>query len=248
MRRSIGYRCAMSSGRFCYLCGAVTEELFHGLCSPCFLGEKELASIPPRISVSLCRGCFRYYSSGSWVDGGESLTGFVETVGRKEALSHVSKELKDPSVDVEIKDIKEKGKGLSVELELHVSGTTSGLEYRQTLNTVLQIKNVTCPDCSRRSGGYYEAIVQLRSEQLDDTVTKFHEQIGRLYARDKQAFIVGETLVKGGVDFKLGSAKAAKTVATYFKSHYKAVIKETASLVGRKEGNDIYRITVLIRI
>ncbi len=237
----------MSSGRFCYLCGAVTEELFKGLCSPCFLGEKELASIPPRISVSLCRGCFRYYSSGAWVDGGESLTGFAQSAGRKETLSHVSKELDHPSVDVEIKDIKEKGKGLSVELELRVSGTTSGLDYVQELKTVLEIKNVTCPECSRRFGGYYEAVVQLRSEQLDDALSKFHEQLRRLYARDKQAFIAGETSVNGGVDFKLGSSKAAKTLGAYFKSHHKAEIKETMSLVGRKEGNDIYRRTVLIR-
>jgi len=238
----------MSSGRFCYLCGAVTNELFKGLCGQCFIGEKELASIPPQFSVNLCNGCFRTYSSGSWVDGGESLTGFIERAARKEALSHVSKELDSPSVNVEITDMKERGKGLSAALEVQVTGTTSGLEYKKTLTTVLQINNVTCPGCSRRSGGYYEAVVQLRSEHLDDTSAKFHEQIDRLYGKDKQAFIVGETTVKGGVDFKLGSAKAAKALAAYFKSHFKAEIKETASLVGRKEGNDIYRITVLIRI
>lgn len=237
----------MTSGTFCYLCGEVTSKLYEGLCSSCYLKDEKLFDLPEKIELSVCRGCTRYYS-GAWVEGENSLDALVKTIALKEINKSLSKDLKNLETTVEIKDVKEKGKGLSVELEVNVKGLTMGLEYHAALISTIAIKNVVCPDCSKRAGGYYEAVIQLRAESIDEPLSDLHNRLNRIYEKDKYAFIVEESAVNGGIDIKLGSSKAAKTLGAHFKARYKAKIKETAKLVGKKDGKDIYRITVLIRI
>ncbi len=237
----------MTSGKFCYLCGKVTDALYEGLCGSCYSKEKKLFFLPEKIEVSLCRGCTRYYA-GAWVGVEDSLAALMDAVVQKEVEKGFSKDLENPETKVEIKDIKEKGRGLTVDLEVKVTGSTMGLRHHATLTSTLAITNVVCPDCSKRAGGYYEAVVQLRAESIDKFLSEIHSELNRIFKKDKHAFIVEERALKGGVDLKLGSAKAAKALGTYFKGHHKAEIKETATLVGRKDGKDVYRITVLIRI
>ncbi|MFQ5800711.1 MAG: NMD3-related protein, partial [Candidatus Hydrothermarchaeales archaeon] len=102
--------------------------------------------------------------------------------------------------------------------------------------------------CSKRAGGYFEAVVQLRTRALEGMLKEAYTILNTLYKKDKKAFIAGVSHVKGGVDIKLGSTKAAKALAAHFKTHHKAEIKESATLVGRKEGKDVYRTTILIRV
>jgi nonsense-mediated mRNA decay protein 3 len=237
----------MTSGKFCYLCGKITDALYGGLCSSCYLKDKKLFFLPENIEVSVCRGCMRYYA-GAWVEGENPLSALVDAVVQKEVERRLSKDLENLGTKVEIIDIKEKGKGLTVVLEVNVTGSTMGLDYHAVQKSTLVIKNVVCPDCSKRAGGYYEAVVQLRAESIDGPLSELHSQLNRIYEKDKHAFMVEEAVVKGGVDIKLGSTKAAKTLGAYFKAHHKAEIKETAKLMGKKDGNDIYRRTVLIRI
>lgn len=237
----------MTSGKFCYLCGEVTDTLYKGLCSSCYLKNEKPFELPEKIEVSVCRGCGRYYE-GAWVEGENSLAALVKTIVLKEAEKRLSKDFENLETAVEIKNIKEKGKGLTVDVKVNVTGTTKGLERSAALKTTIVIINVVCPDCSRKAGGYYEAVIQLRAESIEELVSELHSRLNQIYKKDKHAFIVEEASVKGGIDIKLGSSKAAKILGAYFKAHHKAEIKETAKLVGRKDGNDIYRITVLIRI
>jgi nonsense-mediated mRNA decay protein 3 len=237
----------MTSGKFCYLCGEVTDAIYEGLCGSCYLKDKKLIDLPAKIGVSVCRGCMRHYM-GAWVGGESTLAALVDRIAQKEVDKGLSKDLENAEITVKIKDIKEKGKGLTVDLEVNATGSTMGLEHHALLTSTLMIKNVVCPDCSKRAGGYYEANVQLRAEQIDKPLSELHTQLNRIYEKDKHAFIVEEAAVTGGFDVKLGSAKAAKTLGAYFKAHHKAEIKETATLVGRKDGKDIYRKTVLIRM
>jgi nonsense-mediated mRNA decay protein 3 len=83
---------------------------------------------------------------------------------------------------------------------------------------------------------------------VTEALGELYKVISRLYARDKNAFIVEESQVKGGVDLKLGSSKAAKALGAHFKTKFGAEIKESVTLMGRKEGKNIFRKTILIRI
>lgn len=194
----------------------------------------------------ICRDCGSYHDK-NWADvgGGEFALSIIATREVEKNLVH---SLEDVKTKVTIIGTKTTGNSLVAEIGVDVDGKSQGLEYLTKLTTVLEIKEVLCPNCNRRAGGYYEAIVQLRADNVESRIEETHTILSRLYARDKKAFIVEEMLLKGGADIKLGSTKAAKAVASHFKNKYGAEIKESASLVGRKEGKNLYRTTVLIRM
>ncbi len=222
----------MSRGPFCYLCGATSDELVQGLCSSCFLKEKKPVKLPKRIRTSICREC-----------GNSSLSPVAEEAVRK----NISGDLEELEIKVSIKDREESGKKILLDLEVETAGKTMGLEYRSLFNPVLEINRILCPDCSRRAGGYYESVIQLRSEDAESMLRELHSYMNQLYKRDKRAYISGETKAKGGVDIKLGSTRAAKQLASHFRSLYGVDVKESATVVGKKEGRDLYRTTILIR-
>jgi len=235
----------MRSGRrFCYLCGRTTEELYEGLCRGCFQREKKLVNLPPRMRARICKGCGRHYL-GRWEDSGANE---LETLAAKAVRKHLTALCEEVREEVRITGMDEGERSLRLDLEVNAIAIAQGVEQRSTHRSTLELRKVLCPACSKRAGGYYEAVLQLRSENLEEAMREVKTLLDRLYAKDKMAFITGEEKVKGGADLKLGSAKAAKALATYFKSHHHAVTKESATLIGRKKGRNIYRKTMLIRV
>jgi nonsense-mediated mRNA decay protein 3 len=237
----------MSSGRFCYLCGQVTEKLYEGMCRSCFQNEKKLVNLPEKLETELCDDCMRYYSGG-WEVGKGDIESTLNEIARKEVEGNLSHNLENMNSRVNIFSTRLRGKVLKAELEVVVKGVYSGINQEVKLKTELDVRQVKCPDCSKRAGGYYEAVIQIRSKSLEKDLGQLHKILSRLYVRDKNAFIVEELKVKGGVDVKLGSSKAAKAIGAHFKTNFGAEIKESVTLMGRKEGKNIYRKTVLIRL
>jgi len=195
----------------------------------------------------MCKACIGYYSGG-WRYDKDSFKGVLHEIAMDAVNRSLEHRLLDAVTNVSILKVEEKGKALEAELEVGVTGQVLDIPYTTALNTTLVIRKVLCPICSRRAGRYYEATIQLRSDSIEKPLTEVHAIIDRLYRKNKMAFIVEESLVKGGVDIKLGSHKAAKAVSTHFKKHHGALVKESATLVGRKEGKDLYRTTVLIKV
>jgi nonsense-mediated mRNA decay protein 3 len=237
---------AMASGKFCYLCGKITEKLEEGLCISCYPKEKKLAHLPKKIEVEVCRGCSRYYS-GKWVDIKGPPNKMIEIISREAVKSSLEPELWEIPREVRILKTVEKCKTIVSDVEVELSKRI-GAESHAQLQTSLVLKQTLCPVCSKRAGGYFEAIIQLRTDDIDKIFGEAFKVINRLYEKDQMAFVVDETKVKGGVDLKIGSGKAARVVGTHFKTHYGAQIKESAKLSGKKDGKNVYRKTILIRV
>lgn len=236
----------MASGKFCYLCGKITEELDEGLCNSCYSKEKKIPCLPKTIEVEVCRGCSRYYS-GKWVAIKEPPNKMMKVISREAVKSRLEPELREFQGEVRILKTVDRGKTIVSDLEVELSKTL-GAEPPTHLRTSLKLKQTLCPVCSKRAGGYFEAIIQLRAEDIDKILGEAFRVINRLYEKDQMAFVVDETRVKGGVDLKVGSGKAAKVVGTYFKTHFGARIKKSAKLSGKKDGKNVYRKTILIRV
>lgn len=236
-----------STRRFCYLCGRTTEELREGLCKTCFSKEKETVEIPKKMEALICRECSRYFT-GQWMDAQAPNARFLETLAKEALQRHLSHGHGSAKTEIRVLGSRPKGKGLTAELEVTASSGSNDTEFRSKLRTSLEVKQVLCPVCSKKAGGYYEAIVQLRSDSIEKIAEEALKVLNQLVKKDKLAFIVEKTTQASGVDLKIGSARAARALATHFKSRYKAHVKETATLVGRKEGKNIYRKTILIRI
>jgi len=233
--------------RFCYICGTVTRELREGLCKSCFSSEKQELKIPKKMEVLVCRECSQYFI-GQWKNAKAPNARSPEALAKQALKRHLGKGTGSLKTVIRVLGQRPKGKGLTAELEVTASSDAHDTGGGSKLHASLDVKEVLCPICSKKAGGYYEATIQLRSDSIKKIAEEARKVLNQLAKKDRLAFIVEETQQAGGMDLKIGSAKAAKTLGSHFKSRYKAKVKETATLVGRKEGRNIYRKTVLIRI
>ncbi len=97
-----------------------------------------------------------------------------------------------------------------------------------------------CQDCGRRSGGYHEAIIQLRGNS-----TRIN-QLAQALLRELEAitFVTKVIEKKEGVDLQVGSKRAAIDVMS--KRHFETITSN--KLVGEKNGKQLYRKTICVRL
>lgn len=96
-------------------------------------------------------------------------------------------------------------------------------------------------DISKKHPGYYEAILQLR-DCRGEVIRFVKGELAR--ERIHIAKIVG---IKGGQDFYLADNDFTKKLGKRLREKFGGDTKVTASLWGRKEGKEAYRVTVLFR-
>ena len=114
----------------------------------------------------------------------------------------------------------------------------------------------TCDTCAMMSGGYHEAILQIRAdnrslteEEEDDIVDTVTEMTIAEYGSDDKAFVTKVSSDKFGLDFQIGSEHLCRMIAKDLESRYLAQRKDNYKLVGQdKGGKDKFRITILIRL
>jgi nonsense-mediated mRNA decay protein 3 len=139
---------------------------------------------------------------------------------------------------------------------VHLVGDVEGVPVEDERKVLVRMRKSVCDRCSRMFGGYYAAIIQLRGNQRDarpEEIKKAHKVIGdeldRLRAAgNRQAFLTKSGPVPGGFDYYIGDIEAARILSKLIASRLSATVQETAKLAGRKEGEDIYRVTFLVRI
>ena len=128
--------------------------------------------------------------------------------------------------------------------KLFVKGSPKGSRKikEETYDIKIKIIKETCNTCSKQAGSYYESTIQLRGKLTDEDIDSIDDIV---LSRDGFYKL---KVVKGGYDFLVSSKSLAKKITEYFKKKYKVEIKKSFKLVTKKEGKDIYRDTVLLRI
>jgi NMD protein affecting ribosome stability and mRNA decay len=139
---------------------------------------------------------------------------------------------------------------------------TARVRFRGTERTVelplsVKVDHHTCPECSRRSGHYYTAVLQLRPALNGprEKAGPMHERLDRAWAklmgeaRDdwRKAVSWRETRPEGW-DYFIVDTLAARALARLARLRLGVSIKESATLVGRKDGVDVYRVTFCLRL
>ena len=123
-----------------------------------------------------------------------------------------------------------------------------GLSLESNLEGVVEIKYQVCQTCSRHAGGYYEAILQIRTKQksvLDAAVEKVFKDID---SSPSEFFSTENGPAKGGFDFQLSSTERARSLARELMIQFGGHVNETNTLVGRKDGRDLLRHTFGVRL
>ena len=203
----------------CPKCGATNDEIsFSGpFCVKC---KPVNISCPKRMEFMRCSKCKKTRMKGNWINADEA----------KVSEAVISKC---------------KGEFVRGSYSMHEQEATFFVGDKERLFPVkipinVRIVRNICPHCSRQSGGYFEAIIQLRGP-----ISKInrHDRMFRKILL-KKTFVTKEVERKEGLDLYIGNSKAV--VEMLSELGIKAKISKT--LAGEKEGQRVYRTTFLVRL
>lgn len=204
----------------CSKCGKSSrdKEFIDAFCIDCSPIDVQ---VPKESVFEICTVCRRTRRGNEWADRGE------KEIGRyviRKCRGQFSNAIYDGKNGIIIFFIKKSGKILKISKPVNV----------QFIKTI-------CRDCSRISGGYYEAIIQLRGSgpRVNRLARTIEMQISR------NTFISKVEEKKEGIDIYIGSTTAA--LAVIKELGYRHIISK--KLVGvNKEGRRQYRTTFSIRL
>ncbi|MFO7619353.1 MAG: NMD3-related protein [Thermoplasmata archaeon] len=232
---------------FCVECGS-EEKLYGHLCRKCIL-SKNLIKPPEYVAVQVCLGC------GKVMDGPVWKNMPPEDVAASEIGKATRTHAQVSSVRWSVPNFPaEKGEHRVV-CTAHLLIADQELSLDSEVG--IRVRFQKCQSCSRQSGDYYEAIIQLRLDGLNAKDAEkelaienevVFKMVDEHSGSDENAFITKYSPVKGGMDFYMGSAALARAIANKFRNRFGATINESPSLFGMKDGRDIYRYSILVRL
>jgi nonsense-mediated mRNA decay protein 3 len=236
---------------FCPRCGSEDQELYEGICISCFVKEAKIITIPQDLEVTVCAHCSSLLKGIKWEDCELSEEELVTltVMENYETSSYV----KDLEVTVEILTIR----GSIYECIIHAEGNVMGTRIIEEHTTNVKIKKGSCPDCSKYASGYFESVIQIRADRRFPSTKELQtiDQIMRaktssLAEQNRMAYVSDVSVIKEGVDYYIGSYKAARKLTTAVKDVMGGVVQESPRLVGRDKsrGKDLYRIWISLRL
>ncbi len=232
---------------FCVECGK-EGELVGSLCKECYARKRVHASLPDHVNVILCAHCSSTLSDDKWVDIGSVREAAEAAVKRAVELP---KGIRLAQLSLSLTELDERNMDAKVTLVLESEGMT----FERELATTIRLKRGSCTECSKQQGNYYEAILQLRGddrasseEPLSAMEKRIRDRVASMRRKDRGVFISKVLKVKGGLDFYFSTTQVAKTLAREIQESTCAEFKESSSLWGQKDGEEIYRMTFLVRL
>lgn len=197
--------------------------------------RKKVASIE-KFTLELCRKCNSIRIGRDWLK-----------IGLDEAIQRLIFEKLQVEPDFELHEIVISDKSVILK------GILNGDFVEFSVPFSYGVHKISCPKCSMESGGYYEAIIQLRAEKRllrSEEIEKAKEIVNKsiLEQNGQKDFISKFEVLKNGVDFYLGSRKLGERVARRIAEELGGKIFESRKLHTRVDGRDVYRFTFLIRL
>lgn len=202
----------------CPSCGATSEEVrFSGpFCMKC---KPVSIKCPKRLVYMRCGKCGKFRFKGNWVE-------FSLEKLEKEVISKCSGEFLSGTYNLDTQ-----------EATFYVGDKKE--MYPAKMLVPVELEKVMCPECSRKSGGYFEAIIQLRGQNAK--IKYYQKLMGRKLSL--VTFITKEETKKEGIDMYIGSSRAVVEVL----SELGLRAKISRKLSGQKDGKRLYRTTFMIR-
>ncbi len=232
---------------FCVECGK-EGELVGALCLECHARKNVHASLPDHVNVILCAHCSSMLIDDRWVDVG-SVKEAAEAAVRHAV--ELPKGVKLTELHLSMEELDERNMDAKAMIVLE----SAGKSFERELDTTVRLKRGSCTECSKMQGNYYEAIVQLRGDDrsedegvMSTTEKRIRERVASMRKKDRGAFISKVQKVKGGLDFYFSTTQVAKVIAREAQESTCAEYKESSSLWGQKDGEEIYRMTFLVRL
>jgi nonsense-mediated mRNA decay protein 3 len=208
-------------------------------------------SCPERREITLCSICGSQLRKKRW----QAADRILEEMIRREIREAVSWQDDLEGASLDIKVIPRGATRFLAMVEL--KGAFRGRSICENCEVPVSVKLVACETCSKKAGRYFEATVQVRASSSRDLSAEEIEDC-RLLAQsmaeagleggERLSFIQEMKETRGGLDIVLGSAQLGRQLARAIRQRFGGKLEETNKLVGRRDGRDIYRITLLVRL
>ncbi|MDI9396106.1 MAG: 60S ribosomal export protein NMD3 [Euryarchaeota archaeon] len=233
----------------CPKCGKESNKLFDPVCRDCFFETFKLIELPLVLHVRICSSCGAYLHRRCW----ENIGNLEEVVLKAvENALFIHNEAGDVELYLEPKEITPYIYMVRAELDAVVRGEPVHAEAE----TEVRVQRTACDMCSRESGGYFEAIIQIRAAGRFPTEEEKRRcaAIARVAMEsmkkkgDRLAFITDTQEQKEGIDLYMGSMNASRQVCRMIISELGGSFSESPTLVGMKDGKNLYRITFAMRL
>ena len=211
------------------------------MCHACFSAAHSPAELPQAVHAICCRHCSARKVPGSW----ERHDSPADAAGAalREALAWVNG-LVGNQLDFELRELDPH----RFRADGSTSGTLDGVALEQRFERDILLEFRACTSCSRQAGGYYEATLQLRTPRqavLAAAVVRVHTALAE---GAPEFFATEDGPVRGGHDFQLSSTDRARALSRALLLALGGEVKESSSLVGRREGRDLLRHTFGVRL
>ncbi|XGI83261.1 60S ribosomal export protein NMD3 [Halorutilales archaeon Cl-col2-1] len=238
------------SSAFCPECGEETDpdEL---LCDACYADSVDPVEAPENLELRVCSVCGSYVDDGDWTSEEDDVSEEHElAVERLQDSLRAHVEAESPRVDLRAERVDPDVYHIYVSFTADVRGYPVHDDFKTTVN----VSRETCPTCARISGGYYESIVQIRGENRLPTDDELHTAKEIAYGiagddlDDRDTFVTDVKDVDDGIDIYLSTNKAGLQTARRVIEEFGGTYSDSATLVGEKDGDELYRVTYSVRL
>ncbi|WP_243466576.1 60S ribosomal export protein NMD3 [Methanosarcina mazei] len=221
----------------CPKCGTECDKLFDSVCRDCFFETFKLIDLPLVLHVKICSSCGAYFHRSRW----ENIGNLEEVVLKAvENALFIHDEAGDVELYLEPKEITPYIYMVRAEVDAIVRGEPVHAEAA----TEVRVQRIACDMCSRESGGYFEAIIQIRAagrfpteEEKRRCSAIAREAMESMKKKgDRLAFISDYQEQKEGIDLYMGSMNASRQVCRMIISELGGSFAESPTLVGMKDG------------
>jgi len=232
----------------CPECGAPTDA--GEPCDECYADSVDALDVPDEITVEVCGACGSYVHDGDWTSHDEPVPDTDVAVRAVKDAVGVHVDARDPSLVVGVGSQDRSVIEVRVELVAYVRG------YAVEEETVVSVRleRTSCPTCSKRAGGYYESVVQVRAEgreptdeETDRALEHAYGIAGRDYS-DRDTFVTKTEEVRGGLDVYMSTNRSGMQVARRLVDEFGGGYTDSATLVGERDGEELYRVTYAVSL
>ena len=232
---------------FCVECGKDVPIFRNGVCLSCYLKATQFSKGPTILDITMCPRCSSYKCKNTWIR--ETFNDILKR-SVKEAFT-INPELKDVEIQIQCKE-----QGRIFVCMVYISGSLGGHTIIEKHPLTIRIRHNTCEICSREAGGYYEAILQIRTEQRKFTKTEIktlqsavETMVGQFQVSGKRGLFITDFVIKPeGLDFFLSEKGTALSIAKKIQEQFGGDFKQSAASAGMKDSRQVYRMTYLVRI
>ncbi|UCF50311.1 MAG: 60S ribosomal export protein NMD3 [Thermoplasmatales archaeon] len=232
---------------FCVECGREDKIFRDGTCLNCYLKSHTFTKGPKIIELSNCPHCDSFKFKNTWIS-----EHFGDILKKAIKINfQISKELDKVDINSECTEKKE-----GMICKVYISGFIENEEIIEEHEILVRFDRTVCDVCSKRFGGYHEAIVQIRADnrklknkELIDIRATAESLIEDLQAEGNRALFITDIAEEhGGLDFYISEKAAGLAIAKKIQEKYGGEIKQSSKNIGMKDSKQMYRMTYLIRI